>query len=126
MRWWLPDAGSTFAGPIDALFLAILIITGIALVLVEAGLVTFVIRYSPPGGCRNRLRAREGPSPPGSGRPRPASASWAARSCGGWGTTRCGRACSSPRPTSIRPGSLNKPPEEPNDERRARQAARRG
>ena len=45
MRWWLPDAGSTFAGPIDALFLAILIITGIALVLVEAGLVTFVIRY---------------------------------------------------------------------------------
>src|SRR6266571_754641 len=38
MRWWLPDAGSTFAGPIDTLFLAILIITGIALV-------TFVIRY---------------------------------------------------------------------------------
>ena len=45
MRWWLPDAGSTFAGPIDGLFLAILIITGIALVLVEVGLVTFVIRY---------------------------------------------------------------------------------
>jgi len=45
MRWWLPDAGSTFAGPIDALFLAILIITGIALVIVEVGLVTFVIKY---------------------------------------------------------------------------------
>jgi cytochrome c oxidase subunit II len=45
MRWWLPDAGSTFAKPIDALFLAILIITGIALVLVEVGLVTFVIKY---------------------------------------------------------------------------------
>src|SRR5947207_13925227 len=45
MRWWLPDAGSTFAGPIDTLFLAILIITGIALVVVEVGLVTFVIRY---------------------------------------------------------------------------------
>jgi cytochrome c oxidase subunit 2 len=45
MRWWLPDAGSTFAGPIDGLFTAILIITGIALVLVEVGLVTFVIRY---------------------------------------------------------------------------------
>jgi cytochrome c oxidase subunit 2 len=45
MRWWLPDAGSTFAGPIDTLFTAILIITGIALVLVEVGLVTFVIRY---------------------------------------------------------------------------------
>ena len=45
MRWWLPDAGSTFAGPIDTLFTAILIITGIALVLVEVGLVTFVISY---------------------------------------------------------------------------------
>jgi cytochrome c oxidase subunit 2 len=45
MRWWLPDAGSTFAGPIDTLFLAILIITGIAFVLVEVGIVTFVIRY---------------------------------------------------------------------------------
>jgi len=45
MRWWLPDAGSTFAGPIDTLFTAILIITGIALVLVEVGLVTFMIRY---------------------------------------------------------------------------------
>jgi len=45
MRWWLPDAGSTFAGPIDTLFLVILILTGIALVVVEVGLVTFVIRY---------------------------------------------------------------------------------
>lgn len=45
MRWWLPDAGSTFAGPIDTMFLVILIITGIALVVVEVGVVTFVIRY---------------------------------------------------------------------------------
>ncbi len=45
MRWWLPDAGSTFAGPIDNLFLAILIITGITFVIVEVGLITFVIRY---------------------------------------------------------------------------------
>jgi cytochrome c oxidase subunit II len=45
MRWWLPDAASTFAGPIDTLFLAILIITGIALVLVEVGLVVFIVRY---------------------------------------------------------------------------------
>src|SRR5258708_8110676 len=45
MRWWLPDAGSTFAGPIDTLFLAILIITGIALVIVEVGLVTFSVKY---------------------------------------------------------------------------------
>src|SRR3989442_347018 len=45
MHWWLPPAASTFAGPIDGLFLAILIITGIALVIVEVGLVTFVVRY---------------------------------------------------------------------------------
>src|SRR5256885_1875792 len=32
MRWWLPLKASTFAGPIDGLFLAILIITGIPLV----------------------------------------------------------------------------------------------
>ena len=50
MHWWLPPAASTFAGPIDGLFLAILIITGIALVVVEVGLVTFVVRYrSRPG-----------------------------------------------------------------------------
>jgi len=63
MRWWLPDAGSTFAGPIDTLFLAILIITGIALVVVEVGLVTFVIRYrARPGGrlsIRTARRARK-------------------------------------------------------------------
>jgi len=43
MRWWLPEAGSTFAGPIDTMFLVILIITGIALVIVEVGVVTFVL-----------------------------------------------------------------------------------
>jgi len=30
MHWWLPAKASTFTGPIDGLFLAILIITGIA------------------------------------------------------------------------------------------------
>src|SRR5438067_11415934 len=45
MRWWLPLKASTFAGPIDGLFLAILIITGIAFVLVEVGLIWFVIQY---------------------------------------------------------------------------------
>ncbi|MGH7606065.1 MAG: cytochrome c oxidase subunit II, partial [Gemmatimonadales bacterium] len=45
MSWWLPPAASTFAGPIDGLFLAILIITGIALVVVEVGLVVFLVRY---------------------------------------------------------------------------------
>ena len=50
MRWWLPPAASTFAGPIDMLFLVILIITGIALVVVEVGLIVFVVRYrSRPG-----------------------------------------------------------------------------
>lgn len=45
MRWWLPLQGSTFAGEIDGLFLAILIITGIAFVLVEIGLIVFVVKY---------------------------------------------------------------------------------
>lgn len=45
MSWWLPPAASTFAGPIDALFIAILIITGIALVVVEVGLVIFLVKY---------------------------------------------------------------------------------
>jgi cytochrome c oxidase subunit II len=45
MHWWLPPAASTFAGPIDGLFLAILIITGIALVIVEVGLLWFVVKY---------------------------------------------------------------------------------
>jgi cytochrome c oxidase subunit 2 len=45
MRWWLPDAGSTFAGPIDTMFLVILILTGIALVIVEVGVIVFAIRY---------------------------------------------------------------------------------
>ena len=45
MRWWLPPQGSTFAPHIDAMFTAILIITGIAFVLVESGLVWFMIKY---------------------------------------------------------------------------------
>src|SRR2546425_9939972 len=45
MHWWLPLKASTFPGPIDGLFLAILIITGIAFVLVEVGLIWFVVKY---------------------------------------------------------------------------------
>jgi cytochrome c oxidase subunit 2 len=52
MRWWLPLKGSTFAGPIDGLFIAILIITGIAFVLVELGLIWFSIRYRARPGRR--------------------------------------------------------------------------
>src|SRR5438034_363619 len=45
MSWWLPLKGSTFAGEVDGLFTAILIITGIAFVIVEAGLLWFAVRY---------------------------------------------------------------------------------
>src|SRR5437763_1085779 len=45
MHWWLPLKASTFTGPIDGLFLAILIITGIAFVLVEVGLIWFIVKY---------------------------------------------------------------------------------
>src|SRR5207247_6192647 len=45
MSWWLPLQGSTFAPQIDGLFLAILIITGLAFVIVETGLTWFVVKY---------------------------------------------------------------------------------
>src|SRR2546430_2739642 len=45
VHWWLPLEGSTFAGEVDGLFLAITIITGIAFVLVEVGLIWFVVKY---------------------------------------------------------------------------------
>ncbi len=45
MSWWLPLQGSTFAPQIDGLFLAILIITGVAFVIVETGLIWFVFKY---------------------------------------------------------------------------------
>ena len=50
MSWWLPLKASTFAGEIDGLFTAVLIITGIAFVVVEVGLVWFALKYrSRPG-----------------------------------------------------------------------------
>lgn len=45
MSWWLPRQASTFGPSIDGLFIAILIITGIAFVVVEVGLVWFAIKY---------------------------------------------------------------------------------
>jgi len=39
MHWWLPPQGSTFAAPIDNMFVWILVITGITFVLVEVGLI---------------------------------------------------------------------------------------
>lgn len=45
MGWLLPPSASTFAGDIDFIYYLILVITGIAFVIVEAGLIWFVIRY---------------------------------------------------------------------------------
>ncbi len=45
MSWILPPGVSTFAGDIDFLYYLILIITGIAFVVVEVGLVVFAIKY---------------------------------------------------------------------------------
>jgi cytochrome c oxidase subunit 2 len=42
---WLPPRASTFAGEIDFMFWVILIITGTAFVIVEGGLLWFLIRY---------------------------------------------------------------------------------
>ncbi len=52
MSWWLPPAASTFAGDIDFMFTLILVITGIALVVVEAGVISFAIRYRARPGRR--------------------------------------------------------------------------
>ena len=45
MNWLLPDGASTFAGDIDRIYYLILWITGIALVVVQVGLVWFLIKY---------------------------------------------------------------------------------
>ena len=50
MSWLLPPGASTFSGEIDFLYYLILIITGIAFVVVEVGLIWFLIKYrSRPG-----------------------------------------------------------------------------
>ena len=45
MSWILPSGASTFAGDIDFLYYLILVITGIAFVVVEVGLIVFLIKY---------------------------------------------------------------------------------
>ncbi len=45
MSWILPPSASTFAAQIDFIYYVILVITGIAFVVVEAGLIWFVIKY---------------------------------------------------------------------------------
>ncbi|HWP38259.1 MAG TPA: cytochrome c oxidase subunit II [Gemmatimonadales bacterium] len=45
MDWMLPPAFSTFAPDIDRIYYVILVLTAIAFVIVEAGLIWFVIKY---------------------------------------------------------------------------------
>ena len=45
MDWMLPPGASTYAGDIDRIYYLILIITGIAFVVVEAGLIWFLFKY---------------------------------------------------------------------------------
>lgn len=45
ISWMLPPGASTFAPAIDRLYYIVLIVTGIAFVVVEAGLIWFLIRY---------------------------------------------------------------------------------
>jgi len=45
MNWWLPPQASTFAPRIDTMFTVILVLTGIAFVLVEVGLIVFLVKY---------------------------------------------------------------------------------
>jgi cytochrome c oxidase subunit 2 len=45
MSWILPPSASEFAGRIDFIYYLILVITGIAFVVVEAGLIWFIIKY---------------------------------------------------------------------------------
>src|ERR671919_2534613 len=45
MPWSLPPAASTFASDIDFMFYLIAVITGIAFVIVEVGLLWFVVKY---------------------------------------------------------------------------------
>ncbi|MDH3496786.1 MAG: cytochrome c oxidase subunit II [Gemmatimonadota bacterium] len=52
MQWILPDGASTFAGDIDFLYYVILVITGIAFLVVEVGLVWFAIKYRARPGRR--------------------------------------------------------------------------
>lgn len=45
MSWLLPPSASTFAADVDFLYYLILVITGIAFVIVEVGIVWFLIKY---------------------------------------------------------------------------------
>jgi cytochrome c oxidase subunit 2 len=52
MQWILPPSASSYAGDIDFLYYLILVITGVAFVVVEVGLLWFAIRYRARPGRR--------------------------------------------------------------------------
>lgn len=52
MGWILPPGASTFASDIDFIYYLILVITGIAFVIVEVGLIWFLIKYRARPGRR--------------------------------------------------------------------------
>ncbi len=52
MSWIIPSGSSTFAGEIDFLYYLILVITGIAFVVVEVGLIVFMIKYRARPGLK--------------------------------------------------------------------------
>jgi cytochrome c oxidase subunit 2 len=45
LDWTLPDGVTTYAASVDFLYYVILVITGIAFVIVEVGLIWFIIKY---------------------------------------------------------------------------------
>jgi cytochrome c oxidase subunit 2 len=52
MSWLLPPSASSYAGDIDWLYYLILIITGLAFLIVEIGLIWFIIKYRARAGVR--------------------------------------------------------------------------
>jgi hypothetical protein len=57
MEWILPKSASTFAGDIDFLYYLILVITGIAFIVVEVGILWFAIARARPGRRAPRMAA---------------------------------------------------------------------
>ena len=63
MDWILPPGASTFATEIDRIYYIILVITGVAFVVVEAGLLWFIVKYRGRPGRRATYSHRSLRSP---------------------------------------------------------------
>ncbi len=50
-HWWFPENASSYGGDLDSLFYLILYITGAVFIIVEVGLLWFVLRYRTRGGA---------------------------------------------------------------------------